>query len=202
MSFLVAAVTLILCFIGTAEGQADTSRQRPLPRAPLGVRMSDSDRTPDIDKVEVLRSPAALGDPMGSDMRRRMLGTLEAQRRFWNERRPRTYLIRMLVVNECIYVSTKPQLNGGRLRERLIVDDTTIVRRELAPFPERYAQYCPRAWRIDDVFADVARALTDTTASITDVQYDGAYGFPRAYWVWRGISRGERVIVESFAPTP
>ena len=118
----------------------------------------------------------------------------------WEERRPRAYLIRLIVVNDCIYVNTRARMGGEALRDRMVVRDTTIVGHEPAPLPRRYEQTCPKNGRVDDLFADVASALADTTVRISDVRYDPAYGFPRSYLVVRGMSRGDHVMVESFAP--
>lgn len=43
-------------------------------------------------------------------------------------------------------------------------------------------------------------ALSDSLADVQDIPYDEVYGFPRSYWVDRGMHRQWRVIVESFAP--
>lgn len=40
---------------------------------------------------------------------------------------------------------------------------TTIVRRVPAPIPAAYEQRCPLAWRVDELFSDLARALADLT---------------------------------------
>lgn len=88
------------------------------------------------------------------------------------------------------------------MRDRLLVRDTTVIGHDPAPLSARYENYCPRAWRIDDLFADLAQALADTNAYVMQIHYDAAYGFPRSYFVERGRSRGDQVIVESFAPTP
>jgi len=58
---------------------------------------------------------------------------------------------------------------------------------------------CSLAWRVDDLFADLGRALDDTTAAV-GVSYDPAYGFPGAYWISHGgADDGHEVLVESFA---
>jgi hypothetical protein len=204
MFLLVAAMAVMLCLGGSAQGQADTSRPRPKPNVGSSVRMSDSLRPGDVEAAEVIRRPGAgiYFDIMGPTKRRAMLDTLEAQRRFWSERRPRAYLIRLVVINDCISTGLGRRVGSELLRDRLLIRDTSVVEREPAPLPARYEHYCPRAWRVDDLFADVAHALADTSAYIGHVQYDAAYGFPRAYFVQRGRDRGDQVIVESFAPAP
>jgi hypothetical protein len=204
MFVLVAAVAFLLCLGGSAQGQADTSRPRPIRGVGTGVRISDSTRLGDIEAVDVIKAPGAgmFFDRIGPTRRRAMLDTLETQRRFWSERRPRAYLIRLVVINDCISTRLGQRVEGDLLRDRVLVRDTSVVGREPAPLPARYEQYCPRAWRVDDLFADVARALADTSAYIMYVRYDAAYGFPRSYFVERGRSRGDQVIVESFAPAP
>jgi hypothetical protein len=141
-------------------------------------------------------------DRLGPTRRRAMLDTLEIQRRFWRERRPRGYLIRLVVINDCISTGLGRRVGGELLRDRLLVRDTSVAGREPAPLPARYEHYCPRAWRVDDLFADVAQALADASAYIMYIQYDAAYGFPRSYFVELGRSGGDQVIVESFAPAP
>jgi hypothetical protein len=138
---------------------------------------------------------------MDATKRRRMIDTLEARRRIWDERRPRAYVIRVFEVSSCIEVRVRPRNAGAVVRDQLVVRDTTIVRREPVPIPSAYEQRCPLAWRVDDLFGDLARALADTTVSV-DVSYDAAYGFPRTYWVMRSGSShgGHAVLVESFAP--
>lgn len=198
----VTATALLLCLSGCAHRQADTSRPIPSLGVGTGVRISDSLRPGDIESVEVIKGSGAgmFFDRIGPTRRRAMLDTLETQRRFWTERRPRAYLIRLVVINDCISAGLGRRVGGGLLRDRLLVRDTSVVGREPSPLPARYEQYCPRAWRVDDLFADVAHALADTSAYIMRIQYDAAYGFPRSYFVERGRSRGDQVIVESFAP--
>jgi hypothetical protein len=200
----VAAMAFLLCLCGCAQRHADTSRPRPIAGVGISVGISDSLRAADIEAVEVIKRPDAgmFFDRIGPTRRRAMLDTLEAQRRFWSERRPRAYLIRLIVINECISTGLGRHVGGELLRDRLLVRDTSVVGHEPAPLPARYEHYCPRAWRVDDLFADVARALGDTSAYIMHIQYDAAYGFPRSYFVERGSSRGDQVIVESFAPAP
>lgn len=201
----VTAMALVLCLARNLHGQVDTARPHPPIRgASSGARTSDSIRPGDIEAVEVIKGPAAgmFFDRIGPARRRAGLDTLEIQRRLWRERRPRSYLIRLIVINDCIAIARGPRPGGEPLRDRLIVRDTTVVRRESVPLPARYEHYCPRAWRVDDLFADVGRALTDTSAYITHIEYDAAYGFPRSYFVERERSRGDHVIVESFAAVP
>lgn len=163
----------------------------------------DSTRTGQED-IEIVHLPrqGTWADRLGPAARRRMLDTLASRHRTWEERRPRGYVIRVLSIGDCVAVERRPRVGGELLRPRLIVRDTTVVRQELAPIPAAHEQRCTLGWRVDDLFADVARALADTTAYVAHVEYDAAYGFPRAYWLERGRSRGAQVIVESFAPTP
>ena len=200
----VAAIALLLCLSGCMRRQADTSRPAPSPGVGTSVRISESLRTGDIEAVEVIKRADAgmFFDRIGPTRRRAMLDTLESQRRFWSERRPRAYLIRLVVINECISAGLGRRVGGELLRDRLLVRDTSVVGREPSPLPARYEHYCPRAWRVDDLFADVAQALADTSSYIMHLQYDAAYGFPRSYFVERGRGRGDQVIVESFAPAP
>lgn len=199
----------MLLLSGIARAQADTARRRPipLPRAATPASMPDSGRASDIEVIEIVHLQAEPG-PMDPAVRRRMLDTLAVQRRFWNERRPRQYGIRVFELSHCLEVRAGSHVLGELLRDLLVVRDTTIVRRELAPTPAAYAQRCLRGWRVDDLFADVARTLADTSAWIGDVEYDAAYGFPRAYRFDRGPVRfghgrkDMRLLVESFAPTP
>ena len=192
----------------TAQAQADTSKPLVIRGITSGrkadsISRSDSIRASDIESVEVIKGPAASAlyrSQIAPDVRRRMLDTVEAQRALWAGRRPRVYIIRMLALNECIAIQTGRRARGELLVNRIVVRDTTVVGREMAPMPDRFRSTCPRGWRVDDVFADVANALADTTAYIANIQYDPVYGFPRKYWVVRGMSRGEHVIVESFAP--
>lgn len=204
MFILAVAVVFMLCLGGNAQAQADTSRPRPPIRGAAGARVADSIRPGDTEAVEVIKGPAAgmLSDRIGHARRRAMLDTLEAQRRLWGKHRPRAYIIRLVVINDCIAIRRGQRVEGELLRDRLLVRDTSIAGREPAPLPARYEQYCRRAWRVDDLFADVARALADTSAYIAHIRYDPAYGFPRSYFVQRGRGRGDQVIVESFAPAP
>ena len=197
----VLVVSFALGLSAVANGQSDTARGRPVPRAARQPAL-DSARRPDVGAVDVLGSSAVFGG-MDATKRRRMIGTLEAQRRIWDQRRPRTYVIRVLEVSTCIDVRTGPRNADGLLRDLLVVRDTTIIRRDAVPVPAVYEQRCPLAWRVDDLFEDLARALADTSVGV-DVSYDAAYGFPRAYSVFRSGSSdsGHDVLVESFAPAP
>jgi hypothetical protein len=154
-----------------------------------------------IDSLAVLRYGPMAGR-MDPAVRRRLREQLAAQHRLWEQRRPRTYVIRVLRISDCIDVRLGPRVAGELLRDRLVVRDTTVLRREVAPIPAAYEQRCLLEWRVADLFADVRRVLADTSAYITDVEYDPAYGFPRAYWRTRGVARGGGVLVESFAPAP
>lgn len=195
------AALALLALSGTAQAQADTSRQRPAARPGAALPTPDSAGRDDIEIVH-LPLQGAWANRLGPAARQRMLDTLESRRRTWEERRPRGYVIRVLSIGDCITVERRPRVEGELLRPRLVVRDTTIVRRELAPIPAVYEQRCALDWRVGDLFADVARALTDSTTHVARVEYDAMYGFPRAYWIERGRSRGAQVIVESFAPTP
>lgn len=157
----------------------------------------------DIEPIELPHDTGTI-DRMRPAVRRRMLETLEQQRRLWQERRPRQYVIRIVERSGCHDVRTGPYgATGELLRDRLVVRDSTIVRHEAAPMPAAYAQACLVAWRVEDLFADVARILADPAAKITGLEYDAAYGFPRAYWPDRGgRDYGRGVLVESFAPAP
>jgi hypothetical protein len=200
MFLLMLAAALMVCLSGTAQAQTDTVR-RPAPRVAAPARTPDSGSVHDIENVE-MPGPWTRGDLMGSTVRHRMLDTLDARHQVWNRRRPRGYVIRVLSLSDCFEVRVGPRAKGELSRDRLVVRDTTIVKRELAPIPAVYEQRCALAWRVDDLFADVRRALADTTAHITHVEYDPAYGFPRTYWLARGYDRGAGVLVESFAPAP
>lgn len=200
MSLRILAGILSLAFSSRVLAQADTSG-RPISRPAARSRMLDSSATRDTEDIVVVRSLRA-DDAMSSAERRRMQDTLATQRRRWDQRRPSGYIIRVLRIDDCLEVRTRPRVAGELLRARLVVHDTSIVRRELAPIPAAYEQRCALDWRVDDLFADVQRALSDSSADITGVVYDPAYGFPRAYWIARGYARGGGVLVESFAPAP
>jgi hypothetical protein len=132
-----------------------------------------------------------------------MLDTLEVQRRFWQQHRPRAYVIRVLQMGGCLNVGVRPRVAGQLLRDQLVVRDTTIVRRDPVPIPVAYEQRCPLPWRVEDLFADLARALADPTASVLRVDYDAAYGFPRLHSVFTGGNpHGSGALVESFAAAP
>ena len=195
----VLAVTAALGLSGVANAQSDTARGRPVPRATPRQTASDSSRPANIDTGNVLSFGPLFGG-MDAGKRRRMTDSLNAQRQIWDRRRPRAYVIRVLAMS-CIQVQARPRT--GVLRDQLVVRDTTIVRRQPVPIPAAYEQRCSLAWRVDDLFADLARALADTTVAV-GVSYDAAYGFPRAYWVIRGGSSddGHEVLVESFASAP
>ena len=188
----VLAVTFALGLSDIASAQADTARVRLVPR----VRVPDSARSRDVDTAQVLELPAIVGG-MDVAKRRRMIDSLDAQRRIWELRRPRAYAIRVLSMS-CIQIQARSR-TGAVLRDHLLVQDTSIVRRQPVPIPAAYEQRCSLAWRVDDLFADLSRALDDTTAAV-GVSYDPAYGFPRAYWISHGgADDGHEVLVESFA---
>ena len=197
----VLAAIFALGLTDTAHGQSDTARGR-LPRAAARPPASDSARPRDVDIIEVLRSGAIYGG-MDDTKRRRMIDTLETQRRIWNRRRPRAYVIRVLEMSTCIDVRVGPRTAGALLRDQLVVRDTIVVKRQPVPIPRAYEQRCPLGWRVDDLFADLARALADTSVAV-GVSYDAAYGFPRDYWVIGGgrSDGGHAVLVESFAAAP
>jgi hypothetical protein len=180
MLILVAAAALLLCLDGTAHGQVDTSRPRPPAR---GIQLlPDSIRASDIEAIEIVKGPIGV-DRLGAAQRRKMLETLEAQRRVWADRRPRTYVIRTVEIGHCMAIARRKGPDGEVLRDQLVVRDTTVVDHRLVPIAAHYAQQCHLAWRVEDVFADVARALADTMTHIYGLGYDAAYGFPRSYWL-------------------
>jgi len=222
MVVLVATAALLVRLGGTAYGQADTSRPRPLPAPTIRaltptterLRSADSGRALDIEAVEVIKGAGTggLGDRLGPGVRRRMLETLAAQRRVWAERRPRSYVIRTAQVGHCIIITRRARAGGQVLREQLVVRDTAVVGRRPAPIAELYAHQCHLAWRVEDLFADLTRALADTMTYVHRLEYDPAYGFPRAYWLEHGDpyvansrpqnARDGGVLVESFTPAP
>jgi len=202
MFIVFAAAALLLWVSATAGGQPDSTRRPPNPAPVIRLRAVDSSRTLDVDSIEVIKNAAGSSffDRLGPVKRRAMLDSLEAQRLLWAERRPRVYSIRLVVTEGCIFIRTGKRAAGPLRRDRLVVRDTTVVRREPAPIPRFVERYCPREWRVEDLFADVADALSDSLAHVQDIRYDEIYGFPRSYWVDRGMHRQWRVIVESFAP--
>jgi hypothetical protein len=153
----------------------------------------------DVESVEIIRSNGS-GDLLGATRRRQLMDTLVQQRRRWDERRPASYLIRVLAIDDCLLVHTG---KGSETRPRLVIRDTIIVGREEAPLPSAYAHRCPHEWRVEDLFRDLARAIADTTVYVGGgIQYDPAYGFPRFYWTSPPYGRGSGTLVESFAPAP
>ena len=153
-----------------------------------------------IDSTTIIRGGAAFGDPLGTVRRAQLIDTLALQRREWEQKRPDGYLIRVLSIDHCIVIRTNSKVPPTHMR--LVVRDTTVVRREEAPVPLFYSSRCGHEWRVDDLFRDVAQALADTTVNVLGVQYDPAYGFPRHYWTSRRYDRPAGVLVESFAPVP
>ncbi|MHB1225250.1 MAG: hypothetical protein ACYC2G_14580 [Gemmatimonadaceae bacterium] len=196
------SATIMLFLSGTAQAQADTSRRRPTSRIATPAPVLAADSAAEIEMVHLPEADQPL-ERMPAAQRRSMLDTLESQRRIWEERRPQQYIIRVFELNGCAEVRTGPYAGGELLRDRLVVRDTRRLRREPAPTPATYAQRCLLAWRVDDLFADVARVLADPNAAISKIEYDAAYGFPRMYWADRGgHHRSAGVLVESFAPAP
>ena len=155
----------------------------------------------DVQDIKVIKG-GMVGDLMGPRERRMMRDTLDAQRLVWTHLRPTAYLIRTLEISDCILIEINAARTGPRQREQLLVRDTTIVSRIRAPLPVAYSQRCPLVRRVEDLFADVERALSDTTALVVRVQDDAAYGFPRSSWVAGFRRRGAGTLVESFAPVP
>ena len=213
MLILLSAAALLLCLTGTAHSQSDTSRRPPAPPSSIRVLPADSGRATDIEAIEIIKMtwPVAV-DRLGAAERRKLLETLESQRRVWAARRPRAYAIRTVEIGHCIFIAARKGTDGELLRDQLVVRDTAVVGHRPAPIAGLYAQQCPLAWRVEDVFADVARALADTMTHIWALQYDAGYGFPRSYWLDYGSPyvpnsrpakpRGDGVLVESFTPVP
>ena len=179
-----------------AQAQVDTTRRPAVSvrvRAP-SVSAGDSvARRPN----ETVRVPPPRLNYFGMDSleRQRLVDTFKAQRLTWERFRARAYVIRVIDMT-CIQVRA-----GQPVRDQLVVRDTTIVRRVPVPIPRPYDQRCPLTWLVEDIFANLARALSDTTTSGVKVEYDAIYGFPRSYSVFRGGSDdGREVLVESFAP--
>lgn len=201
----------LLCGSTAARAQTDTSRKSPPSRVLIRTLVSDSALANDIETVTVVRSAESI-DRLGVERRRRMLDTLAAQRRLWEERRPRAYIIRSVRQSDCIVIRSFARSGGRPVTDQLVVRDTTIVNRIAAPIADGFAHECPLDWRVDDLFADIERALSDTSVSVRRLQYDAAYAFPRSYWLEWGspyvaksrppTARDGGVLVESFAPTP
>jgi hypothetical protein len=161
------------------------------------------DTLPSVDVEEVQIIKGGRPDHLGPIERRRLLDTLSVQRRRWERARPARYVIRVLELGHCIVVKTR--WGGAPAPDtvtslRLVVQDTTVVRKEEAPVPRAWAQACVLEWRVDDLFRQLARAMADTTTNVGGVEYDPTYGFPRRYWTAASPSRSSPVAVESFAP--
>ena len=196
------AGALLLCMSSRVQAQRETPQPRVVLRGIASEATADTARTAAIEQIEVLRHAAPL-DRMTAPLRRSLLDTLEAKKRLWAERRPRQYLIRTFELSGCADVRTGPYAGRELLRDRLVIRDSVVLRSEPAPTPAAYAQRCQIPWRVEDLFADVARILSDPSAAIARLEYDAAYGFPRSYWPDRGgLDRGRGVLVESFAPAP
>lgn len=153
-----------------------------------------------LDEIAALKSRPA-DDAMGSGRRRAARDTLEAQRQLWLHRRPQTYLLRTYEISDCIQLRTGRARNG-LLRDQLRVRDSTIVGRLPTPVPTEYGQRCERSFRVEDLFAEVRQALSDSTTVVRVLQYDPTYGFPRYYSLRHAQERSFGVLVESFAPAP
>lgn len=212
----VLGLAVLLCLGNRAQAQVDTTRRPPVSVRVRAAAASPGDsvaRSPDeaVETVQILR-PGLNYFVMDSVKRRRLVDTFNAQRLKWERFRPRAYVIRVIDMT-CVEITVRsqvarqppvrdrPQVAGQPVRDQLVVRDTTIVRRVPVPIPRPYDQRCPLTWRVDDVFANLARALSDTTALGVTVEYDAVYGFPRSYSVFRGGSDdGREVLVESFAP--
>src|SRR5262245_54688704 len=125
MLILVAAAALLLCLDGTAHGQVDTTRPRPAPAR--GIQPLPTDPG-DIESIEIIKMkwPVAV-DRLGAAERRKMLETLEAQRRVWADRRPRTYMIRTVTIGHCIFIAARKGTDGELLTDQLVVRDTAVV---------------------------------------------------------------------------
>jgi hypothetical protein len=199
LKFLGTAAALISA-CACASGQAGSSRHDPPPPA-AHVRPFPDSVMADVEDIEVING-GMIWDLMGPRARRMMRDTLDSQRLVWTQRRPTAYLIRTLEISDCMLIELNAARTGPRPREQLLVRDTTIVSRILAPLPVAYSQRCPLVRRVEDLFADVERALSDPTALVLRVQYDAAYGFPRSSWIAVGRRRGAGTLVESFAPVP
>lgn len=204
---LVTVGAALLCLSACPRAQQPPPQPRAILRGAAVQAAPDSDRAPQIETVQVetvqVLQRTVPPDRMAPALRRRMIETLEAQRALWEQRRPRQYVIRVFELSGCAQIRTGPYAQGELLRDRLVVRDTLIVRHEPAPTPGAYAQRCLIEWRVDDLFRDVARILADPGASIAGLEYDAAFGFPRAYWPDRGgLDRGRGVLVESFSPAP
>ena len=80
------------------------------------------------------------------------------------QRRPHTYVTPVLRMDDRIEVRTRPRVGGRLLRDQLVVRDTTIVRHDLVPIPPSSINDA-RSCGVEDLFADLARALADQTAA-------------------------------------
>jgi hypothetical protein len=195
----IAAITLLVatnCSLSRAQRRAIPIVQ---PSAVQGFLVADSLSTEDLEDISIIKGNG-IGDLMGKRRRRQMMDTLALQQRRWEKMRPAQYRIRVVERSDCIHVDTR---KGPARWPRQVVRDTLIVGTEEELRPAEYRNRCLLAWRVEDLFRDLARALADTTEYVHDgVQYDPVYGFPREYWTaawhWRSWGRW----VESFAPAP
>ena len=170
------------------------------PRIPLSAsppaKLSAPISRDSLGKIELLKlRPEA--DAMGAVQRNAARDTLEAQRTLWLRRRPLSYLVRTYEISHCIHVRV-----GTLLRDQLRVRDTALVGRVPTSVPAEFAQRCERDFRVEDLFADVARALSDSSTAVRVLQYDPTYGFPRYYSLRPANGRAITILVESFAPAP
>ena len=195
----IAAITLLVA-MNCSPSRAER-RARPIvqPLAVQGILGADSLSTADLEDISIIKGNA-IGDLMGKRRRRQMMDTLALQQRRWEKMRPAQYRIRVVERSHCIHVDTR---KGPASWPRQVVRDTLIVGTEEQQRPAEYRNRCLLAWRVEDLFRDLARALADTTEYVHDgIQYDPVYGFPREYWTaaWHQSSWGR--LVESFAPAP
>ena len=155
----------------------------------------------DSADISIIKGPNwFMGDFLGKRRRRQLLDSLVQQQQRWAKMRPVLYRIRVVEQGDCIHIDTR---KGPARWPRQVVRDTLLVGTEEELRPAEYRNRCLLAWRVEDLFRDLARALADTTVYVHDgIAYDPVYGFPRSYWTSTRQERGWGRFVETFVPAP
>lgn len=164
-----------------------------------GLLVPDSLSPEDIAEITIIKGNS-MGDLLGKRRRRQLIDSLVQQQQRWEKMRPLLYRIRVVEQSHCMVIDTR---KGPTTWPRVVVRGTLVVGTEEEPRPAEYRNRCLLAWRVEDLFRDLARALADTTEYVHDgIAYDPVYGFPRSFRTspWHG--RGWGRLVESFVPAP
>lgn len=102
----------------------------------------------------------------------------------WEGHRPRRYRLRVLERGACFSIRTSD--THPPRREVYEIAGDSIVGSTLEFIPDSLSGACWQRWRVEDLFTQLFKDLSDRGVIVEGIEYDPKYSYPRRYRVTGG----------------